>query len=65
MITGRTHQIRVQFASRKSPLIGDRKYGSRISLKAPSLFCTGIEFEWKDELCSCTMQPNFDFVQIH
>ena len=65
MITGRTHQIRVQFASRKSPLIGDRKYGSRIALKAPALFCTGIEFEWKDELCSCSMKPGFDFVQIH
>ena len=27
--TGRTHQIRVQFASRQLPLLGDGKYGSR------------------------------------
>ena len=29
LYTGRTHQIRVQFASRKHPLYGDGKYGSR------------------------------------
>ena len=27
--TGRSHQIRVQFASRAMPLLGDVKYGSR------------------------------------
>lgn len=29
LYTGRTHQIRVQFASRKMPILGDRKYGGR------------------------------------
>ena len=27
LLTGRSHQIRVQFSSRKMPLLGDRKYG--------------------------------------
>ena len=28
--TGRTHQIRVQFSSRKTPLTGDGRYGSKV-----------------------------------
>ena len=34
--TGRTHQIRVQFASRALPLVGDRRYGAPRS-EAPSV----------------------------
>lgn len=41
LYTGRTHQIRVQFASRKHPLLGDGKYGSRIK-GAIALFCERI-----------------------
>ena len=29
LYTGRSHQIRVQFSSRKMPLFGDRKYGAK------------------------------------
>ena len=29
LYTGRTHQIRVQFASRGLPLLGDIRYGSK------------------------------------
>ncbi|MBR5322606.1 MAG: RluA family pseudouridine synthase [Clostridia bacterium] len=36
--TGRTHQIRVQFASRKTPLYGDGKYGSRTNEKVTALW---------------------------
>ena len=41
--TGRTHQIRTQFASRKHPLAGDGKYGSRV--KCPvALMCAAITY---------------------
>jgi len=42
--TGRTHQIRVQFASRKHPLLGDGKYGGRDRAKTPALWSAGLKF---------------------
>ena len=42
--TGRTHQIRVQFSSRRMPLIGDGKYGAKDNLKNIGLFCRKISF---------------------
>ena len=45
--TGRSHQIRVQFASRKFPLVGDHKYGSRDEATVPMLFSCKLTFPWK------------------
>ena len=42
--TGRTHQIRVQFASRGLPLLGDGKYGSRCSRCACALWSYRLSF---------------------
>jgi 23S rRNA pseudouridine1911/1915/1917 synthase len=43
--TGRFHQIRVQFSSRKMPIIGDRKYGSADGgAKMPALFAARLSF---------------------
>jgi len=47
LITGRTHQIRVQFSSRRLPLVGDGKYGSRVK-GALQLFSCGIAFTHPD-----------------
>ena len=47
LYTGRSHQIRVQFASRGFPLVGDHKYGSRDEAAAPMLFSCCLTFPWQ------------------
>ena len=42
--TGRTHQIRVQFASRGFPLVGDRKYGGGEEGESIALWSWRLEF---------------------
>lgn len=42
--TGRSHQIRVQFASRGFPLFGDGKYGAKDKLPAPALWSFRLTF---------------------
>ena len=56
--TGRTHQIRAQFASRKHPLAGDGKYGSRV--KCPvALMCAKLTYREsaQGELKTISIQP--------
>lgn len=42
--TGRTHQIRVQFASRGLPLLGDIRYGSKDAQCGPALWACRLSF---------------------
>ena len=44
LYTGRSHQIRVQFASRGFPLVGDHKYGARDEITAPMLYSCCLTF---------------------
>lgn len=59
--TGRTHQIRIQFASRGMPLYGDRKYGSK-SGSIPSLWSYSVGFTYPKEkrqpLILTSLPPN-------
>ena len=55
--TGRSHQIRVQFASRKLPLVGDHKYGSKDKATAPMLYSCKITFPYKGKEVSYESLP--------
>ncbi len=58
--TGRTHQIRVQFASRRHPLYGDKKYGG--TGDALALFCQKLTFPHPKtgEVLSFYQEANFN-----
>ncbi len=47
--TGRSHQIRVQFASRGFPLVGDHKYGARDDAPAPYLYSCCLRFPYQGQ----------------
>ncbi len=57
--TGRSHQIRVQFASRGFSLVGDHKYGARDEVSAPMLFSCSISFPYKGEMRSFEAVPEW------
>ena len=55
--TGRFHQIRAQFSSRKMPLFADKKYGSRHRGQSPALFAFRIAFDTDGLSCDTSMLP--------
>ncbi len=57
--TGRSHQIRVQFASRKMPLCGDGKYGSRDNGCTVALWSESVGFELDGRSYSFKSNPDF------
>jgi 23S rRNA pseudouridine1911/1915/1917 synthase len=57
--TGRSHQIRVQFASRGFPLVGDHKYGSRDEAAAPMLFSCCLTFPWQGKQLTFEKLPDW------
>lgn len=59
LYTGRSHQIRVQFASRGFPLVGDHKYGARDSKTAPLLFSHRITFPYRGKTLTFEASPDW------
>ncbi len=61
LITGRHHQIRLQFASRNCPLYGDQLYGKE-DKKQIALFCYHLSFKHpvKDEIMDFKLMPKGD-----
>lgn len=57
--TGRSHQIRVQFASRRYPLVGDHKYGARDNVPAPMLYSCKLTFPHKGKLLEFEKLPDW------
>lgn len=47
LITGRSHQVRIQFATIGHPLYGDQKYGAKVNKPGQqiALFCQQITFQ--------------------
>lgn len=59
--TGRFHQIRAQFASRRTPISGDGKYGSKdIKSRFPALFAFRLSAMLSSGELNCMKLPHTD-----
>ena len=58
--TGRSHQIRVQFASRGFPLVGDHKYGARDSSPSPMLYSCCLTFPMREKTLRFEHLPSWE-----
>ncbi len=57
--TGRSHQIRVQFASRGFPLVGDHKYGAKDNTESPMLFSCCLTFPYNGSVKQFEARPEW------
>ncbi len=64
LYTGRSHQIRVQFASRGFPLVGDKKYGARGKEKEICLFSCSLTFEHGGKTCTYSALPEWSAFEM-
>ncbi len=65
--TGRTHQIRVQFSSRRHPVYGDGKYGASDNIPFIALFSHRISFispENGERVSFVSPRPKYDFFDL-
>lgn len=59
LYTGRSHQIRVQFASRGFPLLGDHKYGAKDTAPNPMLFSCCLTFPYQEKTVRFEAMPDW------
>ena len=62
--TGRTHQIRVQLASRRMPLSGDRKYGAKDGEKNLGLWAAKLKFTHPETGETLEFTAETDFINF-
>ena len=71
--TGRSHQIRCQFSSRRCPILGDGKYGSAERREDIALWSASLSFEHpvKGEKMEFSALPqgafwdSFEYIRTH